>query len=310
MPRKSRRATRLPKKVPAKSASGLSDDPYLLDSFSTQDLATWNRRSSLLTEFRVKQFYYLEGLRAVKKKDILNSLKDAESTSITLSDWTRIVDYKYSLQPLNARGSTIQGGRFNIGNDLDPSRFPAFPALYIAENYQTAYAEKFGGTPGEGEISPNELALRKTNSFTSVQLDGELCNLFDLRSTKNLREFSEIITQFKLNGELRDLASEIGQQGPILINDETLLLKSLLDPNWRSSAALWDLPANSQIFAQLVREAGFEGVIFQSTKGRGLCVALFLEQLEGSTSYVCLADEPPSSEVLARLDSSTWRQAY
>ena len=260
-------------------------------------------------QFRVKQFYYLEGLRAIQKRDILKSLEETQAASLPLSNWVRIVDYQHSLKPLHATGSMNQGGRFNIGNDLDPSRFPAFPALYIAEHYQTAYAEKFGGNPGEGALPAHELALRSSSSFTSVRLEGKIGNLLDLRTPDSLIEFSNIIGRFKLSKELRDMAARIGQRGPNLISDHVLLLESLLDPNWRGSPALWDLPSNSQIFAQLTKEAGFEGIIFKSTKGRSLCISLFLNQLEGSSSYVCLADDPPNAEVLTRLDSKTWRSA-
>ena len=39
-----------------------------------------------------------------------------------------------------------------------------------------------------------------------------------------------------------------------------------------------------------VKQAGFEGIIYPSTKGEGECIALFPDQLEGSDSYLELSD--------------------
>ena len=111
------------------------------------------------------------------------------------------MDYRYSLEPLSAKGSLAHGGRFNVGQNIDSSRFSSFPCLYVAEDYDTA--------------------------------------------------------------------------------------------------------ANSQIFARFLKEAGFEGVLYRSTKCRGLCAALFPDNLGGSDSYIELADRAPPEVKIKRLDHNT-----
>lgn len=64
------------------------------------------------------------------------------------------------------------------------------------------------------------------------------------------------------------------------------------------------MPSPSQIFAELVRAAGFEGVLYESTKGPGRCLAIFPEALTDD-SYVELADAVPEPIKHTRLDSTT-----
>jgi hypothetical protein len=76
---------------------------------------------------------------------------------------SRIVDYRYSLDPLSTAGSVRNdGGRFNIGAALSPGAFTAFPALYVAEDYPTAFLERFGSRLLTGEVArqPRECAGR------------------------------------------------------------------------------------------------------------------------------------------------------
>ena len=40
--------------------------------------------------------------------------------------------------------------------------------------------------------------------------------------------------------------------------------------------------------------AGFEGMRYPFTKGQHNCIAVFLNNLDGSDSYIELFDEPPS----------------
>ena len=59
--------------------------------------------------------------------------------------WSRLLDYQFSNQPLSREGSVKgDGGRFNIGRTLNPASYTPFPALYVAEDFQTAFRERFG----------------------------------------------------------------------------------------------------------------------------------------------------------------------
>ena len=71
--------------------------------------------------------------------------------------------------------------------------------------------------------------------------------------------------------------------------------------------AQFEVPANSQVFGRMLIEAGFEGVLYPSSKGAGKCIALFPEVLVNSESYVELSDPTPAQLGHRRLDSTTCR---
>ena len=280
----------------------------LLDQFTQNDLRTWQRMSDGFDSFHIRLYYHLEGLRNAHHEALCEAIQNARSTSIELTRWVRIVDYRYSLEPLSPAGSIVKGGRFNIGNDINPSQFPPFPALYIAENYNTAYAEKFGvpeSVKFDG-LSGHELALRKPTSFSSVNILGKLNNLFDISKTANIREFVNIIKRFEIPTELKVLAKKLGMSPPYNLTEIAQLKQSLLLNNWRAWPVQMQLPANPQIFGRLIMEAGFEGIIYPSIKGKGKCIAIFPENLAGTDSYVELSDKAPDGVVHMKLDAGTW----
>jgi hypothetical protein len=280
----------------------------ILDQFSTTDLRAWQKASDSIEEFHVRLFYHIEGLRNVHHQEIIESLQSATPFSEELERWVRIVDYKYSLKPLSAMGSIIKGGRFNIGNDINPNAFPPFAALYIAANYSTAYAEKFGipDTAERNGLSGSEFDLRKPSSFTSVNISGRVNNLFDISNGRNLTRFLAIIKKFKMTSELNELARKARIKPPYLVTDLRLLKRTLLANDWRALPVQHQIPANPQVFGRLIRDAGYEGIIYPSVKGHGKCIALFPENFSGSDSYLELSDEPPDGASRARLDSQTW----
>lgn len=277
-----------------------------LEKFTDADLRIWKRQAEGLERLHVQLFFHLEGQRALCHRDLCDALRQSAPIGLVVDCWTRIIDYKYSLQPLSAAGSLVRGGRFNIGTDLDPGKYPAFPALYLAADYETAYAERFGRRPSEsGPLVGHEFALRPPGSFTAVNVNGRLHNLFDLRNARNLRHFTAIISKFDLPKELRDLAASAGIKDPLLVRSVGQLKQSLLAHNWRLYPSQYEIPANSQTFGRLVVDAGFDGIIYASTKGPKACVALFPTNFAGSESHVEIADEPPKGATHTRLDQST-----
>lgn len=101
------------------------------------------------------------------------------------------------------------------------------------------------------------------------------------------------------------LAKRIGIKPPWLVTTPTKLRETLLAPGWRGMPAQFEVPANSQIIGCLLIEAGFEGILYPSSKGKGLCIALFPEVLINSESYVELIDPVPAHLGHRRLDSTT-----
>ena len=305
MPRKRTGKTKPPRRgKPADPRAGVE-----LERFTDADLRTWKRQAENLERYHVQLFFHLEGQRALRHEDLCDALRQSPPANIVVDRWARIIDYKYSLQPLSAAGSLVRGGRFNIGSDLDPGKYPSFPALYLAADYDTAYAERFGQRPSPlGQLEGHEYALRSTDSFTSVSVNGQLHNLFDLQNARNLRKFADIISEFDLPKELRDLARSAHINGPLLVKSAGQLMTSLLAHNWRLYPSQYEIPANPQVFGRIVVDAGFDGIVYASTKGPKACAALFPTNFSGSESHVELADEAPPGTTHATLNQETWRE--
>lgn len=259
-------------------------------------------------EYYVGVFHHLEAARQLNRDELAAALLKSKPVALRDVIWARVLDYQYSLAPLSLLGSLMQGGRFNIGNDLDPAKFPAFPALYVAEDYATAYAEKFGEIIQQpGAFQGHELALRNPSSFSHIRLQPDVATLFDLTEPKNLDAFVRVIKSFELPRELKDLAVELGIRPPWLITTPRKLYADLLSVNWRLWPTQFGVPANCQIFGRSLVEAGFEGVLYPSAKGRGKCAAIFPQCFNNSGSSVRLADEVPAGVTSTVLDENTYQ---
>jgi hypothetical protein len=286
-----------------------SKDGFLLDEFSQADLRRWNSLSDSFDEYHIRLFYHLEGLRAHRKKVLLDALRKSSTANRSGNSWFRLVAFRYSNEFLSAAGSLYRGGRFNMGRDIDSGEFPIFPALYIAENFTTAYAEYFGVSkraPVKG-FSGEEFGLRKESSFTAVKLSFHLYNVFDLSRTKNLEPFSKIISTFQIPQELKSIGRSVRIGPPWVVQGAADLKKSLLAPNWRYYPTQYGIPANPQIFGRLLRDAGFEAVIYPSSVGSDKSIAIFPENFDHSDSYVELMDDAPASVLHRKLNRSNWK---
>jgi len=200
----------------------------LLDKFSQADLRKWNSLARDLDRFNLQLFYYLESLREIFSEELATSLQGCIK-HLGRQSWWRLVKYRYSNDALSSRGSLIQGGRFNIGADLDARKFPVFPALYMGEDHSTAEAEYFSGPVGG--FKGHELALVPQNSYTAVKLSFEVKNIFDLTKTSNLNEFAKIISKFRVPEYIQAIGRRVGKKPPWLISSPKLLKGSLLEDN-------------------------------------------------------------------------------
>jgi len=299
------------RKTRSKVKSRGQSERYVLDEFSRASLQQWKKHASALDKYHVQLFYHLEGLRKTHKNALIEALRQSSIQTVQKSDWSRLVSFRYSDDFLSPRGSLIGGGRFNIGTQLDARVFPGFPALYLAEDNTTAYAEYFGApeTSSPGQLSGHEFALQKKGSYSNVQLSFKVENIFDLTKANNLTAFAKVIAKFKVPPDLKLLGHDIGfPPSSMLIRTPSLLRKDLIAANWRNYPVQYEIPANSQIFGRILRDAGFEGVIYPSSKGTGKCIAIFVENFEGSDSYIELVDEAPVSVRFTRLEASNWKE--
>jgi hypothetical protein len=122
-----------------------------------------------------------------------------------------------------------------------------------------------------------------------------------------LEGFIKITSAFTLPRDLRALARELKYRPPWVISCPKLLLETLLTEKWRYYPTQYEVPSNPQIFARLVRQAGFEGILYPSSKNpKKKCLAVFPENLQSSDSFIELKDKPPNSVKHKRLDCETY----
>jgi len=291
------------RRTPAKKPPEIK---YVLEQFTDVDLRTWKKIDANLTEYQIRFFYHLEALRATKRQDILEALQSISPVELDISQWVRVVTYKYSLNPLSSRGSlNLYGGRFNFGRDLDCASLTHFNALYIANNKETAYSERVG-TKATGKLNRFDLALQKEESFSTFLLEGHVYNLFDLTNANNLKPFIKVTNGFGISPELKQMAIELTIDYPHMLRSAKELKAHLMASNWRYWPMQFDVPYNSQVFGELLLRSGYDGVIYNSTHGTGKCIAIFPENLKNSDTSIRIAGDPPNESVITHLDSNTW----
>ena len=281
----------------------MSDEPDLpslleLERFGQASLHQWIAAKKRLDLLHRTLYFELEPLRQAREASLLDALRSQTLRSYAFKHWSRIVDYRYSLDPLSTIGSLKgDGGRFNIGAELSPGTFTPFPALYVAEDYETAFGERFGRADKRRTttLSADELALRAPASFTQVRLNGNIEQVIDVGDLDSLKPFIDILRTFPVPRVVLQTARQLGlHQTSWLIRSASLLQRKLLHPNWRLVPAQFDLPANSQIFARLAVAAGLHGILYPSSKQSGKhCMALFIQNWSNSGSFVEISDPVP-----------------
>ncbi len=226
------------------------------------------------------------------------------------TDWVRICRYRYSGQPLNAYGSTKgAGGRFNYGDGLDNVDAQAFPALYIGANKAVSYREAFGMSPNDKTLlTAEEFSALPNKSHAVVFLNGMIENVLDLTRKERMQDFIDVVKNYKLSNSVKDLAKSAGVPTRALVRDIDGLMNALYEVDWRGWPTQLGLPASCQTFGKLAWEAGFDGVLYRSTKGGGQCLAVYPHNLHNSASKIWLSETPPPGTT-RQLDSSNWQLA-
>lgn len=286
-------------------------DQYLLDAFTTTDLRQWRAIGEKQRVFEVLRYHALEALRQAYKTELIEALQNSNAEAqLNTTSWSRIVDYRYSNHPLSAAGSTKRGGRFNVGKLCDRSAAAKFAALYIAQDHETAMGERFGNPikSRSQSLTRAELALRKTTSYTHVRIAAKFEGLFDLTKSNCLASVIAIIKDFPLPEHVVDMARELGLgTAGLVVRSQQQLKATLLAEDWRFMPSNHGLPANPQVFGTFLREAGFEGVLYKSTRSSGKCAAIFPDTLTPQASFVALADAAPKGTEHVRLDNKNWK---
>ncbi len=300
--------SRRKKKLDSRALSFLLPTYLPLDQFNVLDVQRWQSGQQKLKDFYGQWYFELARQRSRAKESINRSLQKA-STPYSFSPCYRVFRFKWALGPLSSKGSLkVPGGRFNIG-DIDESLFQKFPALYLAEDADTALCEMIGPRRNPLEtFNQFDLASINEKSLSIVATYGELESVVDLTNRECLKEFIDVVKTFTVSKSLEKLAQEvrINLNGGT-VNSVDLLMETLMNPNWRQFPMHVDVPANSQIFGQLVWDAGIEGVVYSSKYTNKKCFAIFPNNLKGGDSFVEIMDDVPKGAI-KRLDSKTWEK--
>jgi len=285
-------------------------DKYIpIEILKINDIKRLRKRKDEILSYWYKHYSYFQNERSKHINELKESL-NKHCVSFQFEDWHRTIAYRYSDNPLSSRGSLLNdpGGRFNIG-DLDQIRYPSFPALYIAENFETAYREKFQLKPNDkvNGLTADELALNKSDSIVDIIVHGNISTAIDLTKKKTLSDFYEVIKTIKLPKDLIKEAKKL--KLPIIYQVKSIdeLVKTLLLDNWRAWPMQVDIPANSQIFGQIAHVSNIEAIVYPSKlRSDKKCLAIFPGNFKNSTSYVKIKDTTPRQVKINSLDSKTF----
>ncbi len=295
---------------PSRSQQGPQPITLLeLDRFSQSSLTAWKTLSADLDQLEQTLYFALEPERRRLMPEMLAALAPSDDEPFVFENWVRLVSYTFSRQPLSSAGSLLDvGGRFNAGVGLDEGTLAPWPCLYLAEDFETAFREKFqlGSTENHDGLSPAELALMPNASHVTVMLRGHLRQVFDLTTPSALTKLAKVLAKIKMPERARSLQKKL--QIPVnqlfMMRTAQQLHDAAVKHNWRALPVQFGLPAHSHVLADLIRHAGYEGILYPSSKGSGRCLAVFPEALrEGA--FIALQDRPPFEDTLITLDSNS-----
>lgn len=276
-----------------------------------QGFSVDRKRHEALTRFFNEQYWHF----ASQRSEIIDQLKGSLSNNCepyTFSDWQRAITYQFSLTPLSAKGSilSLAGGRFNMGN-IDSMRFPSFSALYLAQDLETAYREKYGvlSKSKENGFTSEELSLVSQGSSSNVRLKGKISQVLNLTNSNALKEFVQLLKNIKPSKALikQARALNIVEKVALPMKSANDFISTFLMSDWRLFPMQFDVPSNSQIFGQIAHEAEIEAILYPSTKKSDkLCLAVFPKNFDMSDSYIKMQDKAPKG-VISQLDATTFK---
>ncbi len=297
--------------IPSKGANTSNDERGVreLEQFTQASLNQWKAASLDIDELQDVLFFGVEPERRRLRPQLVEALQTVTPTSLKLERWVRVVTYQHSLNPLSCAGSLqAVGGRFNAGAELDSDTLKPWPALYLAENFETAFREKFqmaSDVLTDG-LTPQELALGQGVSHSSLFVKGQLSQVFDITSEKSLDSVAKVLKRIKLPAKATQLRTKLRMSASSVFMAQTSkqIHHAVLAANWRVLPIQFGLPSPSQLLTELIRTAGYEAILYASTKGPGKCLAVFPDLLVDH-SFVELIHPPPTAVKHKRLDAES-----
>lgn len=279
---------------------------YVLDAFSHRDIKRWKKQYAAVSEYCWDHYSYFAHKRSLLNNQLKQSLLQ-NCKAYEFSNWCRVIDYRFSHEPLSAKGSIIidPGGRFNIG-DIDQIKFPRFAGLYLAEDPVTALREKCGLDPqgNHDGLTGSELNLIKNTA--TVQVKGSISYLLNLTDPHTLRDFYNHLKTIHLPIQFISRAKKLRMDAMRPVHSEAELLDTLLCDEWRAMPMQFDIPANSQILGQLAYTAGIEGILYPSIKTQKKCLVIYPENFRLTDSYIEIEGQTPDNVIHKRIDKNTF----
>lgn len=280
-----------------------------LERFTEANITQWNLASENLNELEDVLYFNLEPERRRLRGELTASIQENKPIEFAIQNWTRVVSFEYSLEPLSCIGSIKSyGGRFNVGFELDAGTLKPWPALYLAENFETAFREKrqLASDSSIDGLTPSELALMPGENLTAISVQGGLNRVFDMRNPKSLDSITKVLRKIKMPDRAKTLQKrlKISAKDLFMIKTPNQLHTAITKANWRTLPIQFGLPSQSQIFSELIAAAGYEAILYPSSKSPGNCLAIF-PNLLADQSYIEIAGEIPDAVQHPRLDITT-----
>jgi len=237
---------------------------------------------------------YLADERDKVLEDIKESLHGNAIVDYVDDNLSRISSSKFSRNPLSSKGSFLvpPGGRFNIGQSISYNSY--FSALYLANDFDTAFAEKYHGSSdivSDEGLTIEDLGLRKPDSFTHIRSKIELSKVIDLRNNSAIEGFYKTISNIEMPNLYKDQAQRLNIS-MVVSPDPSQLRESIFATNYEQWDYWIDQPSPSQWFGHYVRLAGIQGIIYPSVRSKnGYNIAIYLDNFEDSDSKISILDE-------------------
>ncbi|MBY0414669.1 MAG: RES family NAD+ phosphorylase [Bdellovibrionales bacterium] len=225
--------------------------------------------------------------------DIIGAIDSTKKEGFE-SEYCRIVSSEFSNDPLNGAGSVLRppGGRFNLAKTSSLSNY--FIGLYMAEDYETAFAEKFHqSNEDQTENLLCDFSLRPIESFSYYRTSIKIQNYIDLTTDETLKAFIVAIKDIEAPEYYLSMGKSLNIPVTMATN-EILLRKSFFNAEYPLWAAWLDQPAPSQLFGHYCREAGIEGILYPSVRNPSKKnMVLFPDNFKDSSAVIELLDKAP-----------------
>ena len=139
-----------------------------------------------------------------------------------------------------------------------------------------------------------------------MSVSGKLESVLDIRERSNLTPFVNLVKGFRLPKSLVQQARRVREQLR-LVQTAKELGDALEGRAWRNWPMVYDVPATCQVFGGLVKDAGIEGIQYNSAITESECLAIFPQNFLNSSSFLQLDDPAPAEKVQSRIDSSNFQ---